>query len=90
MQGVVVIKQGPEHLLKVPHLLYQSVQSFGHSAHLDHPIVHILLVTISRKGVILVDHITPKVLEIETAAGDKLIDDVTKEDHGQIQGDNPQ
>ena len=90
VQGVVIVEHGPEHLLQVPHLLDQSVQPLGHAAHFNHPIVHILLVTISRKRVILVDHVTPEMLEIETEAGDKLIDDVAIEDHGQIQGDNPQ
>ena len=90
VQGVVIVEHGPKHLLQVPHLLDQSVQSLGHAAHLDHPIVHILLVTISREGVILVDYITPEVLEIETKAGHKLIDDVAIEDHGQIQRDDPQ
>lgn len=90
VQGVVIVEQGPEHLLKVPHLLDESVQPLGHPTHFNHPVIHILMVTIPCEGVILVDHITSKVFEVEAEAGDKLIDDVTKESHGEIEGDYPQ
>ena len=74
----------------MPDLLYETVQTFGHSSHLYHPIIDISLVSIPGQGVVLVHHITAKVLEVQPQTGHQLVDDIAQECHCQVERDHPQ
>ena len=71
-------------------LLYEPVQTFGHSPHFDHPIIDIRLVSVPGQGVVLIHHVTAQVLEVEPQAGHQLVDDIAQECHRQVEGDHPQ